>query len=120
MSIKKLLSEHKNDIILAVSILGLSAVCFAIFLLTMKNGKYVSVSVDGREVFKESINATIEKTITTGADGAEENVLVISDGKAYVKSATCPDKICVGHRKISKTGESIVCLPHKVVVSITE
>lgn len=117
MSIKKLLSEHKNDIILAVSILGLSAVCFAIFLLTMKNGKYVSVSVDGREVFKESINASIEKTITTGA---EENVLVISDGKAYVKSATCPDKICVGHRKISKTGESIVCLPHKVVVSITE
>ena len=32
--------------------------------------------------------------------------------------ADCPDKICVNHATISDVGESIVCLPHRVVVEI--
>ena len=32
--------------------------------------------------------------------------------------ADCPDKICVNTGKISKIGETIVCLPHRVVVEI--
>lgn len=47
------------------------------------------------------------------------NLLVIEDGAAYMESATCPDKICVHHTKISHSGESIVCLPNKVVVTVT-
>ena len=35
-----------------------------------------------------------------------------------MKSADCPDQICVHQRAISKNGESIICLPNKVVVSI--
>ena len=36
-----------------------------------------------------------------------------------MKEADCPDQICVRHKAISKSGESIVCLPHKVVVEIS-
>ena len=32
--------------------------------------------------------------------------------------ADCPDQICVSHRKISRDGESIICLPNQVVVTI--
>ena len=32
--------------------------------------------------------------------------------------ADCPDKLCVKTGRISKTGETIVCLPHRVVVEI--
>ena len=46
------------------------------------------------------------------------NILVIEDGKAYVKDASCPDGICSSHRPIKHTGASIICLPNKVVVSI--
>ena len=46
------------------------------------------------------------------------NLLVIQDGKADVTEASCPDGICVNHRAISKQGQSIVCLPNKVVVEI--
>jgi hypothetical protein len=46
--------------------------------------------------------------------------LVIKDGKAFIQNADCPDKICAEHKPISKTGETIVCLPHKLVIEITE
>ena len=44
--------------------------------------------------------------------------MVIEDNKAFMKDANCPDKICEGHSKISYKGETIVCLPHKVVIEI--
>jgi hypothetical protein len=33
--------------------------------------------------------------------------------------ADCPDKLCVQEKAVSKNGETIVCLPHRVVVEIT-
>ena len=33
-----------------------------------------------------------------------------------VTSSTCPDQICVLHNAIHKDGESIICIPNKVVV----
>ncbi|MBQ1231614.1 MAG: NusG domain II-containing protein [Clostridia bacterium] len=121
MSIKKALLNHKNDILLATGILLLAAICFLIFSFSMKEGKYALVTVDGEQVYKHSLNED-DETVILGANSSsgEQNVLVIKDGKAFVKSANCPDKICVSHRKISKTGETIVCLPHKVVVSVVE
>jgi hypothetical protein len=35
-----------------------------------------------------------------------------------MKDADCPDKLCEKTGKISKNGETIVCLPHRVVVEI--
>ena len=55
----------------------------------------------------------------TGADGKHRNRLVICDGKAYMETATCPDGICVAHRPIFRNGESIVCLPNRVVITVT-
>jgi hypothetical protein len=47
-------------------------------------------------------------------------ILVISDGKADMESADCPNQICVHHSAISHTGETIVCLPNRVVIEIVE
>ena len=76
------------------------------------------VEVDGNNygTYALSIDRTIE--IRTGEDGKELNLLVIKDGKAYVESATCRDGICAAHKPISRKGESIVCLPHKVVITV--
>ena len=46
--------------------------------------------------------------------------LVISDGKADMESADCPNQICVHHSAISHTGETIVCLPNRVVIEVIE
>lgn len=47
-------------------------------------------------------------------------ILVISDGKADMESADCPNQICVHHSAISHTGETIVCLPNRVVIEVVE
>lgn len=47
-------------------------------------------------------------------------ILIISDGKADMESADCPNQICVHHGAISHTGETIVCLPNRVVIEIVE
>ena len=45
--------------------------------------------------------------------------LVIENGKARISHADCPDGICEEYRPISYVGETIICLPHKVVIEIT-
>ena len=35
-----------------------------------------------------------------------------------MKSSDCRNQVCVNHAPISRSGESIICLPHKLVVRI--
>ena len=76
------------------------------------------VTVDGKTYGTYSLTEEVRVEIRTGKSAEELNVLVIKDGQAYVESATCPDGICAGHKPISREGESIVCLPHKVVITV--
>ena len=76
----------------------------------------MTVEVDRQIIGTYSLAIDRVVDITT-ADG-EMNRLVIRDGKAFMESATCPDGVCVSHRPISREGETIVCLPHKVVVTV--
>jgi len=108
----------RNDIILISFILLLALTIFFIFKLNSKDGNFVTVSVNGKITNSYPLSNNTETVIKSNV--GFENVLVIENGVAFVKSANCRDKICVHHRKISKTGETIVCLPHKVVIEITD
>lgn len=110
--------KFRNDIILVVSLLlAVSLIGIAVFL-SGADGESVTVTLDGREwgTFPLSSDAQIE--IISGEGGDSYNVLVIENGEAYVREASCPDGICSAHRPISRTGESIICLPNKVVVTV--
>lgn len=50
--------------------------------------------------------------------GGGTNLLKIHNGKADVTEASCPDKICVRQTPISEIGETIVCLPNQVIVTV--
>ena len=60
------------------------------------------------------------KSLRAGRCSIKESFIEIKDGEVSVKEADCPDKICVNHKKISNVGESIICLPHKLVIEIRE
>ncbi len=98
--------------------MGVAVIIFTVFLLFAKDGKTVAVILDGEEQAYYNIDKDL--TIDIVSENNHTNTLVIKDGKASITSADCPDKICVNHRSISKVGETIVCLPNKVVIEIKE
>lgn len=105
----------RNDILLILVVTLLAVIGCLTFFLTGSAGDRVVVLIDGKESASYPLSEDLETVIRT--DG-ESNTLVIRDGKARVLEATCPDGICVDHRPISKAGETIVCLPHKVVLKV--
>lgn len=51
-------------------------------------------------------------------EGCSYNLLVVSGSDVFMEAADCRDQICVHHIPITGSGESIICLPHKLVVEI--
>ena len=107
----------KNDIILIGTLLGVIAVLFLVMFFVKQNtvnGEAV-VLIEGREYarYPLSKDRTVEIPGLLG-----NNVLVIEEGNAYMSSAVCPDKVCMGFGKIHYNTEMIVCLPGSIVVII--
>ena len=107
----------RNDVILIIVIAVVTVVFAFVYFGMQKDGGNAHVIKNGKEIAVYSLNENITVPIT---DEKNTNVLVIENGKAYISQADCPDKICVNHRPVSKTGETIVCLPAKLVVEIGE
>ncbi len=105
----------KADFILIGAVVCVALLIGVILYFAGNNGAYAEVEVDGKvvETLPLGENTTYEISTENGT-----NTLVIEDGCAYMADADCPDLICVKHRKISKKGESIICLPHKVIVTV--
>ena len=110
--------KFRNDLIFITAILVIVAIGAATLFFLRGEGSTVQVEVDGTVIGIYPLSVDREVEIITGENGEELNLLVIKDGKATVTTATCPDGICAAHRPISREGESIVCLPHKVVVTV--
>jgi len=110
---RKIGKRFYYDIILILLLLIVALSVFLIIRLTQKAGEYAAVSVGGEEVARYPLDKDGEYSINGGT-----NVLVISGGKAYMKSADCPDHRCVKMGKKSRSGERIICLPNEVEIRI--
>ena len=77
--------------------------------------KYVLVTVDGGVYGEFPLS---EDTVVSVDESLGHNTIVISRGQVCISEADCPDRYCVKHSAVSKIGETIICLPHKLVVEI--
>lgn len=105
---------RKGDLIL-ITVILLTAVLLLSARPFQKPGTSVTVTVDGNVYGNWPLSKDTEITIP-GTSGV--NHLQISGNTASIISADCPDKLCVRHTPISNSGERIVCLPNRVIVSI--
>ena len=110
----------KNDVILIIVIL---VVTFGFVIgmgvyRSLQSGEdaQVVVTIDGEEYGRYPLDQDMQEKITL-EDGSY-NVLEIRDGYVSITEADCRDQICVKHMHIHAAGETIVCLPHKLVVTI--
>ena len=65
--------------------------------------------------FPLSVNA--EQTVSTKLG---MNVVVVEDGKVYVRDADCDNHDCIRQGKISSPGRQIICLPHKLWIEVVD
>ena len=74
---------------------------------------------NGKEIARLPLDGSADgKTITvTGEDGAE-NIIEVTGKKVQMKSASCPDQLCVKMGWRDRPNSPIVCLPHKIVIDI--
>lgn len=110
--------RFRNDVILIAALLAIIALAGLLVFLFRQPGDTVIVTIDGEHFATYSLSENATVPIQTGKDGEQINLLIIQDGQAYVQKASCPDGICAAHRPIKREGESIVCLPHRVVITV--
>lgn len=78
--------------------------------------KYISVSVNGKEIKK--IRFLSEKKVYPIRTSFGLNILEVCKDSVRVIEASCPDKIDVKFGKINKVGQSIICMPNRLVIQI--
>jgi hypothetical protein len=88
---------------------------FAFVGFAKSDGARVDVLSGGKVVASYPLNE--DREVDLNYNGY--NLLRIAHGQASVIEADCPDKLCVKQRTISKAGETIICLPHRVVVRVS-
>ncbi len=108
----------RNDIILILALLLTVSLAGAGIFFMRGEGDCIEVRIDGELYGIYPLSRDMRLEISSGESGMQINVLVIEDGRAFVESATCPDGICSDHRAIMREGESIVCLPHRLVITV--
>ena len=102
----------KGDFVIIAIVAILVAISVIMsFALPQTGVRHVVIKQNNEIVYSQSLY--VDNTFDTGT-----NVIEIKDGVVFVKSASCKNQVCVNTGKISKKGESIACLPNKVIVEI--
>ena len=106
----------KHDLILLAMFILNAAILFFIINRTDEiKGDYVLITLDNSEYARIPLD---KDTVLSIDSDKGKNTVVVSDKEVYVESADCPDQICVDHAHIMYEGETIVCLPHRLIIKI--
>ena len=106
----------KSDIILIFAVLFVARMIFAIN--SLEKGPPVAHIIVGGEEYKTVNLVDIPEKQVFILETHPETIIVCEKGCAYFSSAGCPDKICVKTGRLTKKGDTAVCLPAGVVLTI--
>ena len=112
---KALSKKRKNDLLLIAILLFFALICLFSITLSKKEGAIIQI-VRNKSVM-DSYPLAIEQQIEL-SDESGRNTLLIQNGKAQIIDADCPDGLCMHQNPIRYNGETIVCLPHKLVIRV--
>lgn len=108
----------KRDLILAAAILLIATALFGFNYISHKKPAVTAqITVDGKVVETLDLSRDTELTVTGANKGT--NHLIVRDGEIWCSEASCPDKVCVHQGKKHLSSDTIVCLPNKMIVTIT-
>lgn len=104
----------KKDFLFIFAVLVLASLVFLIITPHSTNGNTVRITVDGKPFCEKPLSEDCEIDING------TNTAVIKDGSVYMKSADCPDKLCIRQGKARDGSKKIICLPNKIVIEVVK
>lgn len=108
----------KRDIVLIALLLGVAlALYFGAQLLGADRVSSVVVTIDGAEVLRKPL--AVNDSYEIRQEDGSVNVITVEDGAVYMKEANCRDGLCVQQGRMRSAAKTIVCLPHKLVVTLS-
>ncbi len=115
MEMKDKYITKKRDIVLAAVLLILGITGVLIVKYGLKSGNTADVYIDDKLV--QTIDLSVDDEYTFQTDNGS-NTVEVRNGAVSMKSADCPDKVCVRMGTKNRNGETITCLPHKLVIEV--
>lgn len=103
----------------AIVFAAVTAICIIwIIIANSKPAMFAEILVDG-EIYAviDDISSGEVREMTVETEWGE-NVIAYGNNEIYVKSSDCKNQTCVNFGKISSSGQSIICAPHKLVVRL--
>jgi hypothetical protein len=78
------------------------------------------ITLDGAVVQEIDLDQVVQPyTFQLEGEGGGTNTILVEPGRIGVSEASCPDQICVRQGMISDGTVPVVCLPNKLVITIT-
>lgn len=110
----------KGDLIIVLILAAALISWFAVYKLGESADKRrIVIEVDGRVYKTIPMNLRMDRQeIHIELEDGKYIDIVIDEKGAYVSDVICPDRICQKTGLVSRVGQSIVCLPNKVIVYI--
>ncbi len=97
-----------------IAALALIGLCLLLFTgRGSSKGSVVQVAVDGEVVLSIPLSRDGSYSVNGGS-----NTIEVKDGRVSIVDADCPDRLCVRQGWIDGKGQSIVCLPNRVIVTV--
>ena len=98
------------DIAVVVALLAL-VVLTLVFVFLPAKGREAEIYLDGERIMTVSLDDDREIKI-------DHMTIIVEKGTIRVVDVDCPDKICQARGAISKAGQTIVCVPNRIVIKI--
>lgn len=96
-------------VILIVSVLGI------IYVSRPSETNKVEIVSNNKVLYELNLSTEKNRTFDIESSGGV-NTVEIKNGKIRVKSADCPDKVCVDSGWLESSDLPIVCLPNKLII----
>ena len=103
--------------LIALLLAAALALYFGAQLLGADEVSSVVVTIDGAEVLRKPL--AVNDSYEIRQDDGSVNVIAVENGAVYMKEANCRDGLCVQQGRMRSAAKTIVCLPHKLVVTLS-
>lgn len=106
-------NKYRWDILLILFVLLLALAILLVVNLTRQEGSVAIVEIDGMVTGRYPLSKDGTFVLNGGT-----NILVIENGTARLVESDCPDHTCEKTGAIRYVGQTIVCLPNRLSVTI--